>query len=75
MVAGNIHPAQGQTRRYHDPRGPIALKPASKALGVTAGHLSRVLRGERTSKALSARYAALVAQVQTQAPTPLSDVN
>lgn len=74
MIARNATPAQGQTRRYHDPRGPVGLRFAAKSLGVTAGHLSRVLRGERTSISLSGRYAALVAQVQRKNSTPLSHV-
>jgi len=76
MVASNDTQKQEQTpRRYHDPRGPISLRVAAQALKVDKGHLSRVLRGERVSKRLSARYAALVAKVQSQTPTPLSHGN
>lgn len=40
------------------PRGFIAL--ASRELGVTREHLSRVLHGHRQSQSLTARYTALM---------------
>ena len=47
-------------RAPHEKRKPaLSQRAAARLLGCNHGHLSRVLRGERVSKSLSRRYAAL----------------
>lgn len=40
----------------------VGTAPLARALGVSPGHVSRVLRGERKSKRLSARIAEVMRQ-------------
>jgi len=51
-------------KKKRDPRQvyPVALRVAEKALGYTAGHIARVLRGERVSAPTLRAYNKLAAK-------------
>lgn len=48
---------------YPGRRFPVGVRNAAARLGVSQGHLWHVLKGKRQSKALTERYAALVAEL------------